>query len=158
MSDKENMSAELCENQESLNFALKQLQNNLEMKSQDIPSSDILTNSRNAVNAFNNMNACNANFENSVVNMKQNSMLNGSASTSVLRNITSVVNIRNDNMKDKQNKYLSVSKIYKQKVQQNETSLHTKTISNVKEVINVSRTGQFHDLKIKSSNKRELSS
>lgn len=150
------MRAEACEKQGSLNFALKQLQNNLESKSQDVTNCENLANSRNAVNAFSIGNAGHANFENSVVGSK-NSVLNGSASTSVLRNITSVVNIRNENLKDKQNKYLSMSKIYK-KVQQSDKSFHTKTISNVKEGINVSRTGQFHDLKIKNSNKRELSS
>ena len=132
-------------------------QNRFEMRSSNTKSNENSMNSRNPVNTANiNFSSGNSNFESSIIKLK-NSTLNASASTSVLRNITSVINIKNDWSKEKQNKYLSVSKIYK-KVQQNEKGFHTKTISNVKEIINVNRTGQFHDLKIKNSSKRELSS
>lgn len=76
------------------------------------------------------------NLESSIVKLK-NSTLNGSASTSVLRNNHSIINMRNS-YKEKPNKYLSVSKISK-KAHPSDKVFHTKTVSIAKEAISIDR-------------------
>jgi hypothetical protein len=97
-------------------------------------------------------------LENSVSKIK-NQTLSGSASTSVLRTNHSIINIRNnkENLK-KSSKYPTVSKITKKQGSKEKKSLHTKTLSIVKDMVTMDKSRQNQDLKFKISGKRDLSS